>query len=1548
MFGLAQVPTSGLVGAWPFSGNANDVSGSGNNGTVYGATLTADRCGNPNSAYSFNGTTNYIQMLVAGPTGSLSRSVSFWAKTTHTMINSPRASFDYGSSNGNGGVFEVVWNYCGPGVGLDLSNQALIRGNACLLNNVWHHIVIVHNATVSAVYSNAVFYIDGVIQPVISCNVSGTNASFNTGNTYPVTIGRAAYNPVPQRFWPGTLDDVYLYNRALTSQEVLQLYNICSQPVIGNTLVCSGSTNVYSIAPITNATYTWTLPVGWNGSSSSNSITTTVTNSGTISVIASSSCGVIYGPYTLSVTTTPSPTLIASTNNPTICSSNSVTLVASGADTYTWSPGGLNNGTITVAPTNLTVYTVTGTNTNNACFSSTTLTQNVTLYPNLSYITQTSLSCPGGTANLIANGGQNYTWQPGNINTSTITLFPTVTTVYTLTGANPPCVSSINVTITVPPIGTVNIAASSPSICPGFSIALSATNTSGPGPFTYTWTNGPVSNQYNAYNAISGTYIYTVTSQNANSCLSTNTISVDFNPAPALVLSSVTICPGSAGTVSVSGASTYTWMPGSSNSSSLTNSPVSTTVYSVTGMSVLGCTSVATATIYVPSTLTLNISSSSSSVCVGGSITLTALNSGGRPGYTYTWTAGPATASYVVSRTAGVYVFTVTSKDLNNCIAVKTISVSFVALPSVTIPNIPLCFGSTASLTAYGASSYTWSSNNFVGNPLITSPGINTVYNVIGSAAGCTSTASGSITVKPIPSLSFQTASITCASLGTATVTASGAVGPYSYSWSPSGQTNSVAINLTPGVYTLSVFDNGTGCTSISTTTFISLVPYTGTLSATTSLTCNGVNTGTAAIIVSGGSGNQTYMWTNPAGVQTNYFANILSAGIHTVRVTDAVTFCNVTKTFQITQPPAITLSIVQSSTFACVNDSISLSALGIGGTGTHTYTWTSGQTTSQINVTQSLYGIYIYSVNSLDANNCPASASSSFSFTGYPTITVSSPTNICIGALATLSASGASGYLWLPGGFSGNSITIFPSATSSFVVYGTTSGCTSSLTTSVVVNPNPVPVIISNNAVCENQSINLTANGGGNYLWSGPNGFSSVNQNTVITIASVQNIGNYSLSVTDINNCSASTFTFIDVFTVPIISATGASVCLGEPATLSVTGASSYFWSGPRNYAFSGSNAYIPIVDNNTSGSYTVFATGSNSCIAIAVVQVFGIDLPLPTPTIVATAKACVGSPIKLVGLGGSSYLWTGPSNLSSANPTLNFTVSNPGIGGIFTLTVKNESNCAASATVHIPVYALPQATLLNSSNRMCVPFCSEFSLKQSTVNIAPIKGFYFNNNGSALADSVHTLCFQSSGDKTISVNYVDTNNCVNTSTVLISVFPKPEADFVFYPPEPYAAIDRVEFTNLSITTEQSDFTWYFGKDNERSKEKNPVHVFEYENVYPIVLIVKNNRGCADTIIKTISVNEEMSLYVPNSFTPNDDGKNDFFQAKGTGIATYQLNVFDRWGQLLFETSDINNYWDGKFGGQVCKIDTYIWKIDLTGVTGKSKSYQGSVTLIR
>jgi len=223
---FAQIPLNGLIGGWTFTGNSNDMSGNGNHGTPFGPVLTADRFLNPNCAYNFNGSGNYMQMINAGPMGTAARSISFWMRSsslTHMV------GFDYGVSNANGGAWQIGFNYNCQGVQIDVSDQALVRGNNLLADEQWHHIVAIMNPTVGTQLSDLIFYVDAVLQPSITCFVTGTTSIMNTAPANPITIGRDG-EPSGIRYFNGDLDDYYFYNRVLSYAEVLQLYNYSPTP----------------------------------------------------------------------------------------------------------------------------------------------------------------------------------------------------------------------------------------------------------------------------------------------------------------------------------------------------------------------------------------------------------------------------------------------------------------------------------------------------------------------------------------------------------------------------------------------------------------------------------------------------------------------------------------------------------------------------------------------------------------------------------------------------------------------------------------------------------------------------------------------------------------------------------------------------------------------------------------------------------------------------------------------------------------------------------------------------------------------------------------------------------------------------------------------------------------------------------------------------------------------------------------------------------------------------------------------------------------------
>jgi gliding motility-associated-like protein len=193
-----------------------------------------------------------------------------------------------------------------------------------------------------------------------------------------------------------------------------------------------------------------------------------------------------------------------------------------------------------------------------------------------------------------------------------------------------------------------------------------------------------------------------------------------------------------------------------------------------------------------------------------------------------------------------------------------------------------------------------------------------------------------------------------------------------------------------------------------------------------------------------------------------------------------------------------------------------------------------------------------------------------------------------------------------------------------------------------------------------------------------------------------------------------------------------------------------------------------------------------------------------------------------------------------------------------------------------------------------------------------------------------------------------VDDGNCFVTAIVNIADIPGPTADFSVNPQ--VATIDDPLFTFYDNSSGSPVlWSWNFG-DNSTSVVQNPVHSYDASGTYNIMLTVENAMGCRDSVMREVIVKDNFLIWLPNAFSPNNDGFNDFFGPKGVGIVSdqYEFYIYNRWGQELFFTHDINMRWDGKVNGNPVKEDVYLWIVVVTGVDGLPYKFHGHVTLIK
>lgn len=467
--------------------------------------------------------------------------------------------------------------------------------------------------------------------------------------------------------------------------------------------------------------------------------------------------------------------------------------------TWTWtatSPTGVvfSNANIknpTVSFANPGTYTIGLSAANGNGTGTTTRTITVNATPTVAVSNATI--CSGANANLTASGATTYLWNTG-ATTASISVAPTTTAVYTVTGTSNSCANTRTVSVTVK--ATPTVAVNSSTICSGNSANLTAT-----GATTYSWNTGASTSSISVSPTTTANYTVTGTT---NGCSNVKTVTVTVKATPTVAVSNATICSGTAANLTATGATTYSWSTGASTSS-VSVSPASNANYTVVGTT-NGCSNTKTVSVTVKTTPT--VTANSATICAGGTANLVA---GGAT--TYQWNTGSTSQTLTVNPT-GTTNYTVTGAT-NGCPNSKTVTVTVNNLPNVTVPSATICSGATATLTASGAATYSWSTGSTSAS-IMDNPSSNTTYTVTGtSSAGCVKTVTASITVGSAPSIVVNSQAICSGS--SATLSASGVS---TYTWNTGSNASNIVVNPTSTtVYTVSGDLTGCGTTAVSTAT---------------------------------------------------------------------------------------------------------------------------------------------------------------------------------------------------------------------------------------------------------------------------------------------------------------------------------------------------------------------------------------------------------------------------------------------------------------------------------------------------------------------------------------------------------------------------------------------------------------------------------------------------------------------------------------------------------------------------------------------------------
>lgn len=1159
--------------------------------------------------------------------------------------------------------------------------------------------------------------------------------------------------------------------------------------------------------------------------------------------------------------------------------------------------------------------------------------------------TKTDVLCFGnstGAINITVTGGvggYTYAWSNGAI-TEDLSGLTAGTYDVTVTDANG-CQILQTINLTQPASALQAVASIGNLTCFGAndgSIELLVTG--GTAPYSYSWNTGSTAEDIFALAA--GTYQVTII--DAKGC----TIQQNYNVTTPDPLTSSAIvqnisCNGLSDAsidLTVTGGTLpyiFNWSNGATTED-LAGLAIGN--YQVQISDANGCNTTRSFNITQPLPLSINYVANNVSCFEASDGNITTQVSGGTAPYTYSWSNGQNTKD-LNGLIGGSFTLTVT--DASGCTTIQNIGITepVSALNAVEIITDAGCNGlpnGKIALTVTGGTApfnYLWSNGSVQRDLVNVFAGDYQV--VITDRNGCSFSASYTIAQPNAITADFSVVNTSCFgdSDGSIVVSPAGGSAPYSFVWS-NGSTSKDLFNIAGGTYNLTITD----ANNCATTTTVE-VGDSRDLRVNvqkTDILCKGESNGAILLEVTGGSGSYTYLWDH--GPSTKVLSN-LSAGVYRVLITDSGG-CATTTSVIISEPSLpLGVQVNRTNEFACFGEKTGFArAIPSGGISPYTYLWSNGARTQQINN----IGSGNFTVSVTDANGCIVQQSFSITQPQTPiTINSSGRLNLSCtgqsdGSIEALVEGGTApySYLWSTGNTTNKIENL--SAGDYTIRVSDAKGCISEKVFSVA---EPLPLTIADARVNESQcfddrngSIELDVNGGTfpyTYQWS--NGSTTKN---LIGVSS----GTYTIQITDANGCNvqasftmASPERFVSIPSISPISCVGAN---DASISLNIEGGISPFviqWN---------TGAAEETIADLGPGSYNVLITDKKGC---TIQKTFNIiePLPLAMDAYIEDAIACnnpQSGRINVIVSGGTApyqYLW------SNGNRSPEITDVLP---GTYVVTVTDRFGCEVQGTYSVDQ---PEPLRIGLSSKREID-CEN---RQAGIRVkADVTGGFGNYAYSwSMGNSVNNENYLTEPGR-LNLIITDDRGCTQSKAIDISIPDFGEADFTYNSESirelgGLAANDPVNFYDESLGN-IVDWKWEFG-DGFDSDEIDPIHTYDSPGVYNVVLVTTDDVGCTSFIAKVLEITEGYRIMLPNAFTPNNDGNNDFFRPEFLGLITVQFSIFNTWGEVVFSTTDLETKgWDGIVKGLPAENGNYVYKISGITENGLRVQRDGIFALIK
>lgn len=1221
--------------------------------------------------------------------------------------------------------------------------------------------------------------------------------------------------------------------------------------------------------------------------------------------------------------------------------------------TYLWNDllAQTNDSAVALCPGS---YNVTVTD-SNGCVSNpppVVITEPAPIVPNAVGVNPLCNSSCNGTATATPTGGSGtytYLWSDGLAQT-TQTAVGLCAGTYTVTVDDGFCSSTQSVTLTDPAVLDANPSATSPTCvgdCDG-SVTSNPIGGTGPG-YTYSWTPGPFATQ-TVINLCPN--VYTVIVNDVNGCADTQSVTLS-NPIgiDVLIGSTPAACGVCDGTITITPTTglapyTYVWTTGGvappfpftgNGTNSVSN--VCAGLYDVLVTDSNGCDSIFTIPMNNSTGPTSVITTTTDASCFGicdGSGSIDTVNGGTAP-YTFLWNDPAATANDTAFNLCdSTYFITIT--DAAGCIFIPSLIINE---PTPIVPNevitlalcSNICTGAITVAPTGGTGPYTY---DWTGSPTgdftptVTGLCAGTYTLTITDANLCVHVDSFVVGQSTPLLATINSTNISCSSFctGMAYVTISSGTGPYTIQWNdPSGQTNDTATALCAGTYTVDITD-ALGCI-LSLSTTITATPAVSANAVITGATCN-LCDGTATLTPTGGTAGYTYLWSNG---ETTATADSLCAGLYTVDITDA-NGCVTNVSIPVSNPTGPTSATIVSTNLLCngVCTGSVTSITPVGGIAPYTFLWiASGATTS----TLSSLCAGTYFVQITDANGC--SLLDSVIITEPAPILanqviVAATCGLCDGSI-TIAPSGGTGpytYLWNTGSTNDTLINLCAGVYSLDITDA--AGCVQNVMISLNSQSGPTVTTFPTDVTCSGScngtdSAYVTGLSPFVYFWS-PGA-----QTTPVATALCADT--YFLTVTDNAGCvtiASSTISEPDSigFSVantldPLCNGTanGTITVIPSGGTLSYT------------YSWTPSGGTAATATGLAANTYIATVTDANGCVASQTVTLVNPTSLTISNTFVNPSCNTIADGSIDVTVGGGTlpyiYVWTGLPDTTEDLVGI--------LSGTYTITVTDSNSCTIADTIIL----LPAQTVIADAGND-TSFCVSGSITlDASASMNGTTYLWYDMAGTLLGSSV-TLTFNPpAGTNSFYVEVDNGTGCSDNDTIDVTANPLPNAN---------AGTDVIIVLGMTTpiggsptsTTAGVTYSWSPTTALDNATISNPTANPTTTTTYTVT--VTTAQGC--TAVDSILVEVRPTIIFPDGISPNGDGANDEWIIDGIELfPNCEVEVYNRWGELLFQSVGYKETWKGTFKGKELPVGTYYYVIDLKDELYPD-AYTGPITIMR